>query len=106
MYEADFRGVQPMDSAALLIRDNMCVCVGLVSFLCGRWMCHFDDDTYVNIPELVELLRQHKHTEDWYLGKPSLRHPMEISDVDHPGVSIFTYMCFHGHKSNPSTIEM
>ena len=57
-------------------------------YSCGRWMCHFDDDTYVNIPELVELLKQYKHTEDWYLGKPSLKHPMEISDVDHPGVYI------------------
>jgi fringe protein len=51
-------------------------------------MCHFDDDTYVNIPELVELLQKYKYNEDWYLGKPSLRHPMEISDPDpkHRGV--------------------
>lgn len=51
-----------------------------------RWMCHFDDDTYVNIPVLVDLLRKYKHTEDWYLGKPSLRHPIEIHDPDNHGM--------------------
>ncbi|KAK7112549.1 fringe glycosyltransferase-like [Littorina saxatilis] len=53
-----------------------------------RWMCHFDDDTYVNIPELVDLLKRYKHTEDWYLGKPSLRHPMEVNDVYNPGAKV------------------
>lgn len=53
-----------------------------------RWMCHFDDDTYVNIPVLVELLQNYKHTEDWYLGKPSLKYPIEIQDPDNRGVKI------------------
>ncbi|KAL8594131.1 hypothetical protein ACOMHN_047871 [Nucella lapillus] len=53
-----------------------------------RWMCHFDDDVYVNIPELLDLLKGYKHTEDWYLGKPSLRYPMEIRDPDHPRVKL------------------
>ncbi|XP_076458740.1 fringe glycosyltransferase-like [Babylonia areolata] len=53
-----------------------------------RWMCHFDDDTYVNVPELVDLLKKYRHTGNWYLGKPSLRYPMEIRDPDNPGVKI------------------
>lgn len=50
-------------------------------------MCHFDDDIYVNIPVLMELLQKYKHTDDWYLGKPSLRHPIEVNDFENPGVS-------------------
>ncbi|XP_046352005.1 fringe glycosyltransferase-like [Haliotis rufescens] len=50
-----------------------------------RWFCHVDDDTYVNIPQLLKLLQGYNHTQDWYLGKPSLRHPIEIMDRDHPG---------------------
>ena len=63
-------------------------------YLFARWMCHFDDDMYVNIPELVNLLKGYKHTEDWYLGKPSLRHPMEISDPSHRGVCMTLCLCF------------
>ena len=51
-----------------------------------RWFCHVDDDTYINIPELSRLLKKFNHTEDWYLGKPSLTHPLEISDPEHKGV--------------------
>ncbi|PVD38488.1 hypothetical protein C0Q70_01103 [Pomacea canaliculata] len=53
-----------------------------------RWMCHFDDDIYVNIPVLMELLQKYKHTDDWYLGKPSLRHPIEVNDFENPGAKI------------------
>jgi len=51
--------------------------------LTKRWFCHVDDDTYVNVPEMLHLLRTFDHREDWYLGKPSLRHPIEIIDRDH-----------------------
>jgi hypothetical protein len=51
-----------------------------------RWFCHVDDDTYVNVPELSRLLRKYNHTEDWYLGKPSLKHPLEMNDPEHKGV--------------------
>ncbi|ESO98634.1 hypothetical protein LOTGIDRAFT_93476, partial [Lottia gigantea] len=53
-----------------------------------RWFCHVDDDNYVNIPQLVKLLRQYNHTQDWYLGKPSLRKPLEIMDRKHSGQKI------------------
>lgn len=45
-----------------------------------RWFCHFDDDNYVNIPKLVELLDNYRPTMDWYLGKPSIASPLEIYD--------------------------
>lgn len=54
------------------------------SFLASgrKWWCHFDDDNYVNIPRLVELLRTFSPLDDWYLGKPSVRQPLEIEDRD------------------------
>ncbi|KAL4239652.1 hypothetical protein ACF0H5_000459 [Mactra antiquata] len=45
-----------------------------------RWFCHFDDDNYVNIDGLVTFLQQYNHTDDWYLGRPSLSHPIEVVD--------------------------
>lgn len=45
-----------------------------------KWFCHFDDDNYVNIPRLVDLLKTYKPSEEWYLGKPSIRRPLEILD--------------------------
>jgi len=47
-----------------------------------RWFCHFDDDNYVNVPQLVRLLRAYNPLEDWYLGKPSVRQPIEIVSKD------------------------
>ncbi|CAG7668622.1 unnamed protein product [Allacma fusca] len=44
------------------------------------WFCHFDDDNYVNVPALLELLGKYNHWEDWYLGKPSLKGPIHIPD--------------------------
>lgn len=43
-----------------------------------KWMCHFDDDNYVNVPRLVRLLQEYDPRQDWYLGKPSIRQPLEI----------------------------
>ncbi|XP_035695082.1 beta-1,3-N-acetylglucosaminyltransferase lunatic fringe-like [Branchiostoma floridae] len=45
-----------------------------------RWFCHVDDDNYLNVHELVKLLNQYKHTDDIYLGRPSINHPMETYD--------------------------
>ena len=45
-----------------------------------RWFCHFDDDNYVNIPRLLSTLGKYSAQEDWYLGKPSIRTPLEILD--------------------------
>ena len=58
-----------------------------------------DDDTYVNTGALLRLLRKHNHTSDWYLGKPSLSHPLQIQDKENPGVSkgCKTQYCLYGN---------
>ncbi|CAL1540631.1 unnamed protein product [Lymnaea stagnalis] len=52
------------------------------------WFCHMDDDVYLNVPRLVEVLRGYNYKEDWYLGKPSLKHPLEVVDRDNPGMKL------------------
>ncbi|XP_048411133.1 beta-1,3-N-acetylglucosaminyltransferase radical fringe isoform X3 [Stegostoma tigrinum] len=42
-----------------------------------KWFCHVDDDNYVNIRSLVYLLSAYSHTQDVYIGRPSLDHPVE-----------------------------
>ncbi|KAK7868832.1 hypothetical protein R5R35_003666 [Gryllus longicercus] len=49
-----------------------------------KWFCHVDDDNYVNVPRLLKLLGQFNPQEDWYLGKPSIRSPLEIILRDNP----------------------
>lgn len=49
-----------------------------------KWFCHFDDDNYVNVPRLVRLLQKYNPREDWYLGKPSIRAPLEIFSRENP----------------------
>jgi len=44
------------------------------------WMCHFDDDNYVNVVQLIKVLRGFDPSRDWYLGKPSTRGPVDIED--------------------------
>lgn len=45
-----------------------------------RWFCHVDDDNYVNVRTLVKLLSQYQHTQDMYIGKPSLDRPIEATE--------------------------
>ncbi|XP_013890173.1 beta-1,3-N-acetylglucosaminyltransferase lunatic fringe [Austrofundulus limnaeus] len=45
-----------------------------------KWFCHVDDDNYVNIRTLVKLLSQYPHTQDLYIGKPSLDRPIEATE--------------------------
>lgn len=45
-----------------------------------KWFCHFDDDNYVNVDRLTELLQSYDPHDDWYLGKPSIRAPLQILD--------------------------
>lgn len=47
-------------------------------FIRFRWFCHFDDDNYVNIPQLQQLLSEYDPSADWYLGRPSIASPLEI----------------------------
>ncbi|CAD5119030.1 DgyrCDS7680 [Dimorphilus gyrociliatus] len=43
-----------------------------------KWWCHVDDDTYVNVKALKELLSRYEPSRDWYIGRPSTSHPLEI----------------------------
>ncbi|KAL4658237.1 beta-1,3-N-acetylglucosaminyltransferase lunatic fringe-like [Arapaima gigas] len=45
-----------------------------------KWFCHVDDDNYVNTRALVKLLSQYAHTQDIYIGKPSLDRPIEATE--------------------------
>ncbi|XP_066531839.1 beta-1,3-N-acetylglucosaminyltransferase lunatic fringe [Hoplias malabaricus] len=45
-----------------------------------KWFCHVDDDNYINSKALVQLLSQYAHTQDMYVGKPSLDRPIEATE--------------------------
>ncbi|MBN3313521.1 RFNG acetylglucosaminyltransferase, partial [Atractosteus spatula] len=45
-----------------------------------KWFCHVDDDNYVILPSLMRLLSSYSHTQDVYLGRPSLDHPIEAPE--------------------------
>uniref|UniRef100_UPI00398EA4E5 beta-1,3-N-acetylglucosaminyltransferase radical fringe-like n=1 Tax=Pristiophorus japonicus TaxID=55135 RepID=UPI00398EA4E5 len=45
-----------------------------------KWFCHVDDDNYVNIRSLLYLLSAYSHTQDVYIGRPSLDHPVEAAE--------------------------
>lgn len=53
-----------------------------------KWFCHFDDDNYVNVPRLVRMLSNYNSQRDWYLGKPSIRAPLEIWTKDNTSQKI------------------
>ncbi|CAF1219368.1 unnamed protein product [Adineta ricciae] len=41
-----------------------------------QWLCRFDDDQYVNVPLLVDYLRQFSPEKEYlYIGKPSMKEP-------------------------------
>ncbi|XP_067951112.1 beta-1,3-N-acetylglucosaminyltransferase radical fringe-like [Watersipora subatra] len=44
-----------------------------------RWFCIVDDDTYINIPNLVATLQKFDSTLDWYIGRPSLKYPIRVT---------------------------
>lgn len=39
-----------------------------------------DDDNYVNLQNLLRLLSAFSHSQDVYVGRPSLDHPIEAAD--------------------------
>ncbi|XP_063149338.1 beta-1,3-N-acetylglucosaminyltransferase radical fringe isoform X2 [Candoia aspera] len=45
-----------------------------------KWFCHVDDDNYVNLQSLLRLLSAFSHSQDIYIGRPSLDHPIEAAD--------------------------
>ncbi|TMS23243.1 Beta-1,3-N-acetylglucosaminyltransferase lunatic fringe [Larimichthys crocea] len=44
------------------------------------WFCHVDDDNYLNVDSLLKLLSQYSHTQDVYIGRPSLERPIEATE--------------------------
>jgi len=55
--------------------------VSVMSFVISigfRWFCHVDDDNYVNVPALDELLKMYNPIGDWYLGRTSTPKPLQI----------------------------
>ncbi|TMS36494.1 hypothetical protein L596_003644 [Steinernema carpocapsae] len=42
------------------------------------WACHFDDDNYVNVKTLLNVLDLYDHNQDWYIGKSSTQRPVEL----------------------------
>ncbi|XP_019717834.1 beta-1,3-N-acetylglucosaminyltransferase lunatic fringe-like [Hippocampus comes] len=46
-----------------------------------KWFCHVDDDNYLNMGALLRLLSQYSHTQDVYIGRPSLEHPLEATET-------------------------
>lgn len=45
-----------------------------------KWFCHVDDDNYVNMGALLKFLARYPHTQDMYVGKPSLDRPIEATE--------------------------
>ncbi|XP_048820699.1 beta-1,3-N-acetylglucosaminyltransferase radical fringe isoform X1 [Lagopus muta] len=45
-----------------------------------KWFCHVDDDNYVNPRTLLRLLSAFSPSQDVYVGRPSLDHPIEAAD--------------------------
>jgi len=54
-----------------------------------KWFCHFDDDNYVNVPRLVRFLGDYNPREDWYLGKPSIQAPIEMTNKDKSSIKFW-----------------
>lgn len=52
----------------------------LICFIYHRWFCHLDDDNYLNLHALLDLLSAFPHNTDVYVGRPSLDHPVETLD--------------------------
>uniref|UniRef100_H0XCV8 Beta-1,3-N-acetylglucosaminyltransferase n=1 Tax=Otolemur garnettii TaxID=30611 RepID=H0XCV8_OTOGA len=50
-----------------------------------KWFCHVDDDNYVNPESLLHLLSSFSPSQDIYLGRPSLDHPIEATERVHGG---------------------
>lgn len=45
-----------------------------------KWFCHVDDDNYLNVGSLLEVLSRYSHTQDVYIGRPSLERPIEATE--------------------------
>uniref|UniRef100_A0AAY4EE17 Fringe-like glycosyltransferase domain-containing protein n=1 Tax=Denticeps clupeoides TaxID=299321 RepID=A0AAY4EE17_9TELE len=46
-----------------------------------KWLCHVDDDNYLNPAALLSLLSKFPQDSDIYVGKPSLDRPMKAQEL-------------------------
>uniref|UniRef100_A0A8C6WRP9 Fringe-like glycosyltransferase domain-containing protein n=1 Tax=Neogobius melanostomus TaxID=47308 RepID=A0A8C6WRP9_9GOBI len=44
-----------------------------------KWFCHVDDDNYVNVEALLELLSHYQSSQDVYIGRPSIGRPIQAT---------------------------
>ena len=47
-----------------------------------QWWCHFDDDNFVNVAALGQMLGTYDSDKPWYLGKTSTASPLKIMTMD------------------------
>lgn len=83
----------PQRALLYLCYDLHC---NLLLWISRRWFCHVDDDNYVNLKSLLSLLSAFSHSQDIYIGRPSLDHPIEAADHlrNDGSVSRFFYCWF------------
>ena len=54
-----------------------------------QWWCHFDDDNFVNVVALGEMLEKYDSDKPWYLGKTSTASPLKIMTMDRKNSSFW-----------------
>ena len=60
-----------------------------------QWLCRFDDDQYVNVPRLIDYLRQFQpDIQPLYIGKPSLNRPVDRGRLEYWFASYGGGVCF------------
>lgn len=70
----------PQPRPPLAQRDTPPPLAPLMAPLTPRWFCHVDDDNYVNVRALLRLLASYPHSQDVYIGKPSLDRPIQATE--------------------------
>ncbi|XP_055341131.1 fringe glycosyltransferase-like [Paramacrobiotus metropolitanus] len=56
-----------------------------------KWFCHFDDDNYVNVWNLLDMLRGYDYAGQWYLGKISTNAAVELQLSDEDQNAVFQF---------------
>ncbi|XP_038064124.1 beta-1,3-N-acetylglucosaminyltransferase radical fringe-like [Patiria miniata] len=71
--------------AAKHTRQGLCCKMGAIFSMYlqsgKRWWCNVDDDNYLNIDNLLKLLRSYQHDKDYYLGRSSTSAEITVYDV-------------------------
>ncbi|XP_034716742.1 beta-1,3-N-acetylglucosaminyltransferase radical fringe [Etheostoma cragini] len=70
----------PRSERMEMFQFSLCSTALLIPGSVARWFCHVDDDNYVILPSLLRLLSSYHHSQDVYLGRPSLDHPIEAAE--------------------------